>query len=741
MFDSSDDAADVRSYPNTTQMQQTLVDPTEKVAESLSDLSGMPDDQIQGQEVDLRSLASKFFPDLSVLDSQDICPSMKSFALGDPGQNLNLDFLRGRNDLREAHNTTGADKARVLPLDIALGDKSGIFLDSENAAGFDDDDDDGGGPLGGFDVGHEVGFGDGGEAWAKDAALEPMLRVVRADGTDTMTRQERTDGIVLGGFDPANPSTDAYAVGLNHQRLMGDRDPTDDILSYFDAAVKSTKAAMWAGPEHWRIRRIKAAQASSENPAPVRTRKEKEPFEIDFLGPMDQTLADMLHTPASSNSAISLPKAQWKTRGRNLLPDDRHFNSRSLLHLWLKPKARVGRRNVARGMPSKGVGGAGQDEGELAGHVEMDEAYWAKRREADEEEKERRRREEEEERERKEGDYDANFFADDVAALPFGPGLPDDDDDDENGAPGFTDAREMLSPPPTASSTDSQPPGPVSGFEPALAGPSSPPGNAPTSNLLPGSFGTQLVTQGGRRLRPEYVNYARVAKKVDVRRLKENMWRGMSVELMTSIESTASSTTAAREKTGETRSLEQSLITNGAPPTPAPTDPGCDDDDVDDAAATAQDGAASREDAAIRGDGDGAGRSLKFTSLIRDLRNVYPEHQMRDISTSYCFICLLHLANEKGLVLEGDYPDGGDLADVVGGDMLGEREETVMAVEVDKEQQQQQQQQQPQQQQQQPQPQREARVKMESDRRLPTGLMREITIRRDHTVGLGYVGE
>jgi condensin complex subunit 2 len=25
---------------------------------------------------------------------------------------------------------------------------------------------------------------------------------------------------------------------------------------------------------------------------------------------------------------------------------------------------------------------------------------------------------------------------------------------------------------------------------------------------------------------------------------------------------------------------------------------------------------------------------------------------MNDISTSYCFICVLHLANEKGLVIE-----------------------------------------------------------------------------------------
>ena len=39
------------------------------------------------------------------------------------------------------------------------------------------------------------------------------------------------------------------------------------------------------------------------------------------------------------------------------------------------------------------------------------------------------------------------------------------------------------------------------------------------------------------------------------------------------------------------------------------------------------------------------------------------EQQMKDISTSYCFICLLHLANEKGLVLDGgreETDNGGD---------------------------------------------------------------------------------
>lgn len=453
VFDSSDDMADAKSYPNSTQMQQTLVDPTATLPQDLSNLSLLPDNQPQDQVIDLTSLASKFFPDLSILDFQDICPSMKSFTLGDPTSDLNLPFLKAPEDWRETHKPIDTDKPLI---NIPIGDRSGIFLDSENAAGFDDDDDlDSAGPLGGFDAGPDVGFGEGGEAWAKDAALEPMLRVVRADDDDASSGREGADGIVIGDFDPANPDSETYTVGLNHlSRATGDSDPTENILSYFDAALKSTKASSWAGPEHWRIRKIKAAQAGASSSShdhsamPVRTRKEKEPFEIDFLKPMDQPLAEMLYTPAASQSAICLPKAQWKTKGRNLLPDDRHFSSRGLLQLWLKPKARVGRRKIVSGLPDRGFATSGEAE-EVGRHVDMDEAYWAKRRE--EEEEQQRRQQEEDNDNGKEGDYDANFFADDGAALPFGGGLPDDiddDDDDDEALPAFTDAREMLSPPP-----------------------------------------------------------------------------------------------------------------------------------------------------------------------------------------------------------------------------------------------------------------------------------------------------
>jgi condensin complex subunit 2 len=43
--------------------------------------------------------------------------------------------------------------------------------------------------------------------------------------------------------------------------------------------------------------------------------------------------------------------------------------------------------------------------------------------------------------------------------------------------------------------------------------------------------------------------------------------------------------------------------------------------------------------------------TLKFTEVMNGLQRVYPKPIMDDISTSFCFICLLHLANENGLVI------------------------------------------------------------------------------------------
>ena len=558
VFDSSDDAADA------TAMEASKLEAHDETAEAEErEMEDMEPTSKQDEDFDLGPLAAQFFPDLSLLDTQDVCPSLKNFSMGDGSGELDIPFLKAPEDWRQDRN------------EGAIGDRSGMIIDDDNAAGFDDDDD---GILGGFDLPPDTGFGEGGEAWAKDAALEPMLRVHRME--DGELDPDGQDGVAVGDFDPANPS-DPYAVSINHRRAG---DEHENILSYFDNALRAHKT--WAGPEHWRIKRIKDASSNATQQAP-RPRKEKEPFEINFLAPMDQSLADMICTTASSNSAISMPKTQWKTKGRNLLPDDKHFSSRSLLSLFLKPKARLGSRQMVRGLPVRGSGQAVDSQQFQNGDV--DPAYWASQKGLDEAGQEA-----------PPGEYDANFFADDDG-LPFSGGIQDDDDDGI--LPPFADAQETILPPDAGTIDPSQPT-------------SDPQSQNP--NLLPGSFGTQLVTQGGRRLRPEYVNYARVAKKVDIRKLKENMWEGMSSSLVASIDSA-----------------------NHRLPTPAPsTDGDVDMMDVD--------------DPEPRKEQDEPETILKFTDMMQGLRKVYPEQQMKDISTSFCFICLLHLANEKGLVLQGE---------------------------------------------------------------------------------------
>lgn len=41
-----------------------------------------------------------------------------------------------------------------------------------------------------------------------------------------------------------------------------------------------------------------------------------------------------------------------------------------------------------------------------------------------------------------------------------------------------------------------------------------------------------------------------------------------------------------------------------------------------------------------------------FENVISGLQQSYPKEKLEEISTSFCFICLLHLANERGLKLE-----------------------------------------------------------------------------------------
>ncbi|MEJ2418325.1 MAG: hypothetical protein P8Y45_15635, partial [Exilibacterium sp.] len=121
--------------------------------------------QFNDIEIDIKGLAAKYFPDLNRLDEQDVCPSMKTFDLGDASRSMDLPFLKAPDDWRQTENKDQDEDA---------GNRSGLFLDEDNAMGFDDDDDIN---MGGFDLPPDTGFGEGGEVWAREAVLVPQTRV------------------------------------------------------------------------------------------------------------------------------------------------------------------------------------------------------------------------------------------------------------------------------------------------------------------------------------------------------------------------------------------------------------------------------------------------------------------------------------------------------------------------------------------------------------------------------------
>ncbi|KAI0394053.1 condensin complex subunit 2/barren [Xylariaceae sp. FL0594] len=542
VFDSSDDANDKsgdgikpRRREDVTAEEETEVgEEGDTITENQAEA-----EEEEDVEIDISSLAAKFFPDLSRLDEQDICPSLKTFDLGNPSGSLDIPFFRAP-EVEEDEDDEDLGGA---------GNKSGMYIDEDNPMGFDDMT-----AMGGFDV----AFGEGGEAWAREAALESQARPYN---------MELEDGMGVGeGIEGMDDENGDYVVSMRHAK-DGDK-MHEDILGYFDQALQKN----WAGPEHWRIRKIKDANKTE---TATRPRKEKELFEIDFAAPLAGKAAETIFTQASSNSAISLPKKDWKSKTRNLLPDDKHFNSKQLLRLFLKPKARMSSR---RNRFSSKMGASGHGQQDNIHPADMDEAFWAKKEPLQDQQQDTGL---------PQGDYDANFF-DDEMPLPGG-GMLDDDDDLE-----FADAREHFSPSAEA------PPTEALGLTTMLGG----------GGMTMGGFGTQLVTST-RRLRPEYVQYARVAKKVDVRRLKEELWKGLGFE--------------------ETRD-DPNRSRLPTPPTEA--------EEEDEASAPKKKEEETEE------------RTLKFTEVMNDLKTVYPKAVMDDISTSFCFICLLHLANEKGLMIE-----------------------------------------------------------------------------------------
>lgn len=152
-------------------------------------------------------------------------------------------------------------------------------------------------------------------------------------------------------------------------------------------------------------------------------------------------------------------------------------------------------------------------------------------------------------------------------------------------------------------------------------------GDVITAAVEPGEQDLLALSQGQRRrVRPERVNYAKRAKRVDVRKLKDNIWKSLDIVVPESEQPEEDAMVCSRNGFG--RDSITYMIVKDLDDRPVESRP------VTDPA-----------------------ESRVFDNVISGLQKSYPKDKMDEISTSFCFICLLHLANERGLKLESGNED------------------------------------------------------------------------------------
>ena len=502
----------------------------------------------QIESIDLALIKEGFFADLTSVDNLSICPSLPVLqtALTDPGASEFMKEIESGN----SHTTINPDNANVNV------EFEGAF--SGDIADFEDDEFSG-------DV-------------VLDDHNEPELEFgvpdisMHQDDED----EQQNLGLIPGGDDDQDENGTIHdadgqgAMTMLMNNVVGNQD--GDIMAYFDETLRKN----WAGPEHWRVQRIKnlqnpnsnmgsnntanndsstqtnadreAGENSTSSAEPTKKRADKQVFFIDFLS--EENDVDEATLFAEGSASLNMPKTQQKSKTRNLLPDDEHFSSKSLIHLFLKPKAQIFRKS------------------KLSTKTEDEFALPLQDNRADDDDIL----------------VDENFFAENQQVEAELPSV-DDNMDDGNDANIFGDEHgddDKLD---------------VSQFNGTALGA----GSASQGNLL----------LGNKKARPEYVNYAKTAKKVNIKLLKDNIWNVLDIPTDEKDVNTIEPATASVEDKTEAES--------------------------------GQDSEAIVEDKQ---------KVVKFTDMVQGLRDYYPPQQLSDLSTSFCFISLLHLANEKGLIIE-----------------------------------------------------------------------------------------
>lgn len=389
--------------------------------------------------------------------------------------------------------------------------------------------------------------------------------------------------------DNAEDDSDGFDMGMqqelcypdeNHDNTSHDEQDDDnvnsttgsifekDLMAYFDENLNRN----WRGREHWKVRNFKKANlVNKESDLLEETRttigdttdknttddksmdtkkkhKQKKVLEIDFFK-TDDSFEDKVFA-SKGRTKIDMPIKNRKNDTHYLLPDDFHFSTDRITRLFIKPGQKMSlfshrkhtRGDVSSGLFEKSTVSANHSNNDIP--TIADEHFWADNYERKEQE------EKEKEQSKEVGDVVGgaldNPFEDDMDGVDFNQAFEGTDDNEE------------------------------------------------------ASVKLDLQDDEDHKfpIRENKVTYSRVSKKVDVRRLKKNVWRSINNLIQ---EHDSRKNRGQSSNDSETHTEDEST------------------------------------------------KELKFSDIIQGISKMYSDDTLKDISTSFCFICLLHLANEHGL--------------------------------------------------------------------------------------------
>ncbi|QLL31569.1 hypothetical protein HG536_0B04330 [Torulaspora globosa] len=334
-----------------------------------------------------------------------------------------------------------------------------------------------------------------------------------------------------------------------------------DLMAYFDENLTKT----WRGREHWKVRNFKKnmIKGVENNKAlgqdkdgneltasdeATKKKNKKTSQEIDFFA-LDDRLEEAVFA-SKKRTNIELPQKSRTNASHYLLPDDFHFTTQRITRLFIKPQQTMSIFRPRRGKrPGRQEGHEARlnnstiedRHADRASTPIADEQFWA------------------DNYQRIDRENDQQPSEEPVNIVTKGPENPFEEDE---GGVDFNQAFE------DEEIKDDDP------------------------NLLPSEATAKFSLPDNK------VNFSRVSKKVDVKKLKDNIWSSIK-------------TLANRYKSQKT---DESTIDEG---------------------------------------------TLRFSEIAVELSKTYKTEAKKDISTSFCFICLLHLANEHGLKVTSmeDYED------------------------------------------------------------------------------------